>query len=159
MPELTVVDGKSALLHVVIDRGKWDIWRNRKIALAREGDHPKYDYGHLLDTRTGLMCCLGFAGLKCGISEDWLANTSMPSDEPHDFWLTSLLEEDEDDAYNGDPRRKVDSPLANELSAENDSDDPREAEIQRLGLLGGIEFEFVGEYLDEKQTVSEVGNA
>lgn len=92
----------------------------------------------------GTMCCLGFLGETCGISESAMLNKLMPEDvasyADRKKWPPGLIAVEVDGT-----RWRTDA--ANEMSMTNDSralgDDEREAKLTELFKGLGIEVEFV----------------
>lgn len=135
------------LLHVSIDRAKWDVWPNHKALFTENEILPTS--GQLLRQRTGTMCCLGFVGETCGIPLARLQNQSSPGATSNCAgWPETLFKHDA--AYN----RMADSLIAEKLMTHNDNADvtakKRETLIAKLGLAAGIRFTFRGRYLTKK---------
>ncbi len=53
--------------------------------------------GELLSKTTGRMCCLGFYGLACGLTEDEIRGRGEPCYAPSDKWPKTCLRLDSDD--------------------------------------------------------------
>ena len=125
---------------LVIDRSKW-----RRGGRALNG---RFGMTALLNADTGLMCCLGFDALACGVPRERLIGCSVPSALrvsalPPDYINTRLRKADDvDDDF-------INSTLVEQAMRVNDgesfhSDAERECElIPILKQLGWDEVVFV----------------
>jgi len=118
-------------MKLVIDRSKW----------AR-GQRPD---SYLLRRRDSKMCCLGFFGLACGLTEAALVGMQEPREvAKFGKWPRWLVEED-----NADPYEAIwcDSDAAGRLIEANDEPDISEADreqcIAAIFAENGVEVEFV----------------
>ena len=114
-------------MKVTIDRSKW---------LRGEGEDKSY----LLRATDGKMCCLGFLGLACGLTEDEIRDCDTPLDTRKYYkFPAGLLRQTEDGVW-------VNSIFSGLLMGFNDSEEyseeEREAELTQLFKLIGIELEF-----------------
>ena len=113
-------------MKVTIDRSKW-----------LRGEENK---SYLLRATDGKMCCLGFLGLACGLTEDEIRDCIAPAKTRKYYkFPAELLRQTEDGLW-------VDSIFSDLLMDINDregySEEEREAELTQLFKLIGIELEF-----------------
>lgn len=118
-------------LRVIVDRKRW---------LRGQGA------SYLLDPISDKMCCLGFAALVTGGTEDQILGKRVPSEVPE--LLPMLVVPHSCRAADCSSSDLEDFPLAQKLMEANDdrgsTDAFRETEIIQLGTEAGLEFEFVG---------------
>lgn len=99
--------------------------------------------GLLYRENDGKMCCLGFLGIACGLTEDEMMDRGSPQEALSSLWPRGMVWEDDSD----DSSIFYDSTITNELVTINDNqkiyDDTRElALIEKFKELN-IEVEFV----------------
>ena len=131
----------------VIDRSRW--------RTGEGGEHKTGSGETSLLNGHGYMCCLGFACLNQGLSEDQIRNIGEPGEVKHhsDFWEESTYPEAEYliDNCGGNTQ------LSNKAMVINDNEDttPEEKEALLIELFteytdGKFVPLFVGEYHVEK---------
>lgn len=125
----------SNVKKLVIDRSKW--------LRGKPGD------GVLLRPEDGRMCCLGFLGRACGLTEGEINSQGCPQDTESALWpawLVAIGELEEDDNEE-EGREFADTATALHLMTINDSDkvsdDARERAIAEELAQHGVEVEFV----------------
>jgi hypothetical protein len=128
-------------MKLVIDRAKW---------LRGEGSSTS----RLLRPSDKKMCCLGFYGIACKVSEDSLMSCTTPdglNGEGASFWLWTKAKKGGAWLFsrkNYLPNRNVISQACQKLMKANDNIDlpeaNREQEIADLFFQHGVEVEFVG---------------
>lgn len=99
--------------------------------------------GMLLDPSTGMMCCLGFEALRCGISSSEMSNEPMPRHLARpDFisWMYYLAVDDDGENY----MNSADADLAANINDDKSTTDYfKESEITKIFAYHGVEVEFI----------------
>lgn len=97
--------------------------------------------GKLLRIDTGKMCCLGFFGRSCGISQNALAGKGRPEEVRRSRWPAWLI-------HGGNKNSTSDD--TEDLIFANDDEDingkQREKRIAELFAKHGIRVRFTGKY-------------
>ena len=123
-----------------------------KKLIIEEKKWARGEESRLLDSEDGRMCCLGFAALACGFTEDEINSNGLPEDmmneldednkETKGSWYSGLLMEDPS------LRSKYkDTKLTSDLVSVNDDlfidDETRKRRLKILFAKIGVEVEFV----------------
>jgi hypothetical protein len=144
---------------------KWDATYREMEDAPHEEYWPKEEplESSLLDARTGLMCCLGFACLKLGLSKQRITNQGMPAGA---VAVNSPLAKQVVEAglaefgEKGD-RSLYDTATASSLSAVNDDVDlnrrDRERQVREYFADIGWKVTFTGKYPDYRRMAKRFG--
>lgn len=119
----------------VIERDRW-----------LRGDEEN---SRLLRPSDGKMCCLGFYGLACGLSEERILDVGEPCELSRAFpdWLVENVPNDWNARYPDEPELLThNTGAASSLMSDNDSteidDSERERRITETFAFHGVEVEF-----------------
>lgn len=99
--------------------------------------------GMLLDPVTGMMCCLGFESLRCGVRLGQMSNVSMPKGiEGFSFstWMIYSVA-----GANGEMlMNSADADIAANINDARDTPDEfKESEIKKIFARHDVEVEFI----------------